>query len=158
VGTAYVVKETAGGYWGTRKWNADLTLHADGEYDGWAARDALMRALLQMSQGGQRWEYKSWEQWQWVNSNSGGYGIVVSRGGQWEGTQTDWYNVNHYNSNGDLRDHMSLWFTLPTGDRTGVGCGAVASVVKDVVGLLSGPLATIFGALYPIACGSKVSG
>lgn len=155
VGTAYVVPETAGGYWGTRKWNADLTLHVTGTYNGWAQRDALMKLFLQMAQTGQRWEQKSWEQWQWVSSNTGGYGTVISRGSQWEGIQTDWYIVNHYNVNGDLRDFMSLWFDLPTGERHGVGCDQVASVIKDVVGVLSGPLATIFGALVGIACGSN---
>lgn len=152
VGTAYVVDENDGGYWGTKKLDASINVHVEGQYDGWDKRAALMTAMLQMCQERQSWQQKSWEQWEWVSDNSGGHGIIVSSGSQWEGTQVDFFNVNHYTSSGNLQDHMTVWFDIEVGDKGGIGCAAAASAVKDVIGILSGELATIFGALAGMVC------
>jgi hypothetical protein len=118
-GTACVVDENDGGCWGTKKPSANIDIHVDGQYDGWDKQSALMTAILKMCQQNQGWTEKSWEQWQWVSDNSGGHGVIVSSGSQCEGTQVDYYNVNHYTPSGDLQDHMIVWLDLEVGDKSG---------------------------------------
>src|SRR5690349_17860892 len=61
VSTAYVVGESAGGYWGTKRLPANLNVQVWGQYDGWNKRAALMTAMLTMCQQKQSWQEKYWE-------------------------------------------------------------------------------------------------
>ena len=115
--------------WATEHEHFDttLTLHADGQYQGWNQRNIFVDAMVAAAGVGEKCEDKTWMH--------GSYGGNVESGTVHQCTQTSYININHWN-NGYLKGFMGVHVT--TGDENRNWCAEIAGLLGGLTTILGG--------------------
>ena len=117
-----------------------LSLHVDGQYDGWEERNHYVDAIVAAFSQGQTWKLESWR-----SCNTGGAEKDCDSGEIWTGKQSNFISVENFDSSGSLHGHMSV--TVLMDPANGGACAAITGIggaVLKAVNPIAGPLFGLF--------------
>ncbi|KAF3927834.1 hypothetical protein ABW20_dc0102628 [Dactylellina cionopaga] len=148
--TKRVAPLVANGYWGTEVHWYSMIVYNEGHYSTWDQRNRMINTVLTMVQIKQEWKQVNWQKWQYNGQNA----YSAGSGSLWEGTQSDYFQVDLYQyQGGPMLAQLKVFVGSDYSEPTRGDCNLIFSMLTQILDRVVPVLGTAVGILQGATCG-----